>query len=418
MSEVLEGSVRDVTDAGDSVVETPRGIVMARGGLPGERVRVRVERSRAGVARGTTLGVLSASPARVQPVCPWVESCGGCPLMALALPAQRALKLERVRRALAGLAEPDVTVQLEAAGEALAYRQRARFGYRRVGSGLVLGYHAHASRRLVDVDACAILAPELAQALTALREELSTALEGSGEIELSHVAGRGVLATLRSDGPLPEAAYRAAEALPRRAPISAVALQVGGGAAARFGDFSTPGVDEDGLPLLSAAGSFSQIHRTVNARLRALVLELSGADGARVLELYAGQGNFALPLASRAAALLAVEGNPTSADVCRANLRARGLSHARVIAGEVGQAKLSERSDVIVLDPPRSGAPELAAIAARVRAARVVYVSCHMTTLGRDLRALRDAGFRAERAHALDMFPQTAHIEAVVRMTR
>jgi 23S rRNA (uracil1939-C5)-methyltransferase len=80
--------------------------------------------------------------------------------------------------------------------------------------------------------------------------------------------------------------------------------------------------------------------------------------------------------------------------------------------------QLKERFDVVVLDPPRGGCPNLAALVDAARPRRVVYVSCHMTTLSRDLRALHANGFRADRVHVLDMFPQTGHVEAVVRMVR
>jgi 23S rRNA (uracil1939-C5)-methyltransferase len=160
------------------------------------------------------------------------------------------------------------------------------------------------------------------------------------------------------------------------------------------------------------------VNGAVNARLRQLVFELADARAARVLELYAGQGNFTLGLAEHAESLIAIESHRASADACRDSLRAHHYEHARVIAADVAAARLPERCDVIVLDPPRAGAPELAQLAARTRARTIVYVSCHMTTLGRDLRALHAVGFEADRVHALDMFPQTAHVEAVVRMRR
>jgi 23S rRNA (uracil1939-C5)-methyltransferase len=89
-----------------------------------------------------------------------------------------------------------------------------------------------------------------------------------------------------------------------------------------------------------------------------------------------------------------------------------------VIASDVRVLQLKDRFDVVVLDPPRGGCPNLLALVKAARPQRVVYVSCHMTTLSRDLRALHAEGFVADRAHALDMFPQTGHVEAVVRMVR
>jgi 23S rRNA (uracil1939-C5)-methyltransferase len=174
----------------------------------------------------------------------------------------------------------------------------------------------------------------------------------------------------------------------------------------------------DGLPLAAPAHGFAQVNASVNALLGRRVVELAEPAGARVLELYAGHGNFTIALAAHASELLAVEGDTAAADACRENLRSRGLTRASVRASDVGQLQLRARYDVIVLDPPRAGCAKLAALASDARPERVVYVSCHMTTLSRDLQALRALGYRADRALALDMFPQTGHVEAVVRMRR
>jgi 23S rRNA (uracil1939-C5)-methyltransferase len=416
----LSGLVRDVTDAGDAVVETEeRGIVMMRGGLPGERVRVRVEETRRGVARGVLLALLTPSPDRIASPCALSERCGGCPLSSLQLPAQHALKLERVRRAVAGLCAPGVDPDMASPGAALAYRRRARFRFQRVGANVQLGYFAHGSHTLIDVDACPVLEPSLDRALQQLRAVLAPALTGSGEIEVSAFAAERVVANVRCESAAPPTAYRAAEALAARAPFAGVSLSVSDGAAARFGEVTgSAAVGLDGAPVHAPSQGFSQVHAAANERLGSLVVELAESNGARVLELYAGHGNFTVVLAQHAQSLVAVEGNPASAAACRDNLRAREYTAARVIAADVAAARLPERCDVIVLDPPRAGAPPLAGIVTKTRAERVVYVSCHMTTLQRDLRALHAAGYVADRVHAIDMFPQTAHVEAVVRMRR
>jgi 23S rRNA (uracil1939-C5)-methyltransferase len=413
---VVEGVVRDITDAGESVVTSEQGIVMVRGGLPGERVRLRLLPARRGVARGSLLSVVSASPQRIEPACGLAQRCGGCPLMSLTLDAQRELKLQRVRHALSGVCAPEAVTHLEAAGAALGYRQRARFGFRRVGAEVVLGYHAAGSRLLVDVDACLVLDTALSQALSRVRSRLAPTLTGSGEVELTALDATQVIASVRCDAAVAPEAYRAAEALAAERPLVGVSLRVGDGAAARFGDLGSAVLDAEGTALHRPANGFSQVNAGVNVRLGELVFDLAEPRGALVIELYAGWGNFSLALAAEAQAFLAVESNQVSARACRENLRLRGRNSARVLVADVASARLPERCDVIVLDPPRGGAPPLAAIVARTRPERVVYVSCHTTTLSRDLRALQAAGYAVDRVHALDMFPQTAHVEAVVRM--
>lgn len=410
--------MRDVTDAGDAVVETAEGIVLASGGLPDEQVRVRVTGSRSGVLHGSLMSILAPSPLRIEPACSLTERCGGCPLMSLTLDGQHALKAKRVAHALSGLGMAELNVAVESHGPALAYRRRARLAFRKLGSGLVLGYRVHGQSQLVDVRACPVFTPPLQAALERLREELSPVLVGAGEIDLDSPSDSDVQVAIRSESALDPAAYSAAERLSGQPPITGVALSVAGGAPARYGVTDAPRLDADGLPLVSKAHGFSQVNAAVNAHLRELVLELAEPRDSRVLELYAGHGNFTLGLAAHAQRLLAVESDAGAVESCRSNLRARDRTQAQVLVTDVRTLQLKERYDVVVLDPPRGGCPSLAALVQAARPRRVVYVSCHMTTLSRDLRALHAEGFTLDRAHALDMFPQTGHVEAVVRMVR
>ena len=416
---VLEGRVRDVVDSGESVIETEAGVVLVHGGMPGERVRVRIEESRQGAQRGSLLEVLEPSASRVVAVCHLADQCGGCPLMALELGAQRALKVERLSRALTSAgAPPGFSVRIETPGNDLGYRGRTRLAFRKLAQRSLIGYRQHAGHQLVDVDVCVVLEPALQAAFEAIRERLGPSLEGSGEIELAARDDGKVVAQIRCDAPVGAAMYAAAEALTREPTLVAgLTLRIEGGAPARFGDLERALVAADGGVLHAPAGAFAQSNAQVNRRLSELVVELAEPEDARVIELYAGHGNFSVALAARARALWAVEGDAAAADACRKNLATRGFAHARVLAQDVGKLRLDERADVVVLDPPRAGAKPLADIVRSVRASRVVYVSCHMTTLSRDLKSLCALGFQVERAHMLDMFPHTAHVEAVVRLS-
>lgn len=416
---VLEGRVRDVVDSGEAVIETDAGVVLARGGLPGERVRIRADEQRQGALRGTLLELLEPSPSRIVPACKLAAECGGCPLMTLELNAQHVLKAKRLSHALAGLGAPaDFPVQIETAGPALGYRGRARLAFRKLAQRSLIGYRQHAGHQLVDVDVCPVLEPALQQALEAVRDRLGPELEGVGEIELVVRDDGKALAQIHCEKPVGPAMYGAAESLLREpSPIAGVSLQVGDLAPARFGDLQRSLRAPDGSALHAPAGAFAQGNAEVNRRLAELVVELAEAKDQRVIELYAGHGNFSVALAQSARAFWAVEGDAAAADACRKNLEARGFAHARVLAQDVSQLVLAEHADVVVLDPPRAGAKQLADIVRAARATRVVYVSCHMTTLARDLKSLAPLGFHVERAHVLDMFPHTAHVEAVVRLS-
>jgi 23S rRNA (uracil1939-C5)-methyltransferase len=173
----------------------------------------------------------------------------------------------------------------------------------------------------------------------------------------------------------------------------------------------------DGTSLKAPAGSFCQANDAINRLLVDYVTQLARPTGMRILELHCGVGNFTVSLAKTAAALVAVESDPAACEACRANVARRGLE-ARVVRGDANHPP-EGRYDVVVLDPPRQGAKELFEDGrALERAARVVYVSCDSATLGRDLRLARNRGFRLDAIMAFDMFPQTAHLETLVRLVR
>ncbi len=410
--------MRDVTHTGQAVVDTEEGAVFTRGALPGERVRVAIEGRRQKVLRGTLTALIEPSPDRVSAACALAERCGGCALMSLSIEAQRKLKLEHVRRATREVRVPGVDAQLELAGEPLGYRRRVRFSFKRVGQRALVGYRAFGSHAIVDVELCPVLEAPLSAALTLVREELVAVLEGAGEIELAKAEPDHVVLSITCEQVASVQAYRAVEALVGRGPIVGTSLRVGQGAAATFGEVVQSSRGSDGLLLHAPPQGFTQANRLVNERLVELVLELAEARGADALELYAGHGNFTVALAPLAKSLLAIEGDHAAVEACRQNLRVRGLRNVRVLAGDAAQVGRATRADVLVVDPPRTGAPALRAIVEQTQPARVVYVSCDMTTLRRDLQQLASLGYQADRVHALDMFPQTGHVEAVVRMVR
>jgi len=381
------GVVRDVGAGGDGVVETPHGIVFVRGALPGDEVRLGRVKKSGKVRRAEVLEVVKPSAERRQPPCPIQARCGGCPWMAWREDAQRARKARFVAEALR-LDEVPI-----AHAESLRYRTRARLAWH----GRARGYHAPRSKRIVDVKACAVHAEPLAAAWALVRE---LPLEDRGTIDLA-LSGDGCLVSLETASPQPPALYAALEALE----VRGVMLAVEGGTPARFGDTDKILQGVDGAPLKSAA--FAQAHGALNDEL---VRYAAGAvRGPRVLELFAGSGNLSVLLPD--AELVAVERDGEAVAALRENLRARRRK-AKIV--EVDAADFpAGRFDTVLLDPPRVGAAAAVARLAGTRASRIVYVSCNPRTLGRDVRALGDAGYAVTEAKAFDMFPQTPHVEAV-----
>lgn len=416
--ERVEGRVRDLVQSGEGVVETPRGVLLVRGALPGEQVVVEQHpKERKGRAR--LLKVLSASPERVEPPCPYAARCGGCALMHVEAEAQRRLRRGFLETALgrAGLLG-GVQVPLHAGSQTLGYRGRARLAFSVRGKERLLGFRREGRGDLVDVARCAVLAPALDVALVRVRSELLPLLVGAGELRLYQGRDGGAVVSITAgDAQAPLLYTRLSELVAEGVLVGAALFAAGAPVPATFGDARVVTRDARGAALVGAVGGFSQANAEVNALLVERVRALAAPSGLRVLELYAGHGNFSVELAPLAASYTAVEREAAAVKALTDNAAARGL-HIKALAGEAAKHRQREPVDVVVLDPPRTGERGLLAALAPLKPKRIVYVSCDPATLARDLGEASQAGYRVESAEAFDMFPQTAELESVVCLVR
>jgi 23S rRNA (uracil1939-C5)-methyltransferase len=385
-------------DAGGRVTFVPRTV-------PGDRVRVRILYAAASFARARLVEVLAPSPSRVEPACPhFAEGCGGCAWQHVARPAQLAAKQTIVAgalRKLDGLALHPIADP----APPLGWRRRARFH----AAGGRVGLFALGTRRVLPIAAC----PQLEPALDAARAAVAAASPPDGELALLGPAGAPEVGT--------DAAAGAGQ--PAAAGSCVVGVEAAWAGAARLvGRAGIRGVIDGGAmhgdPILELepglhAGpwGFAQASAAGNAALVARVLAALGpppvAGPRRLLELYAGGGNFTRALAAAGWDVLASDAAPPPVSmpwpfVCG--------SAADVLARTPGPF------DAIVLDPPRSGAAGAIGGLLRHAPAVIVYVSCDAATLARDAARLADGGYRATDAWPLDLMPQTAHVEVVLRL--
>jgi 23S rRNA (uracil1939-C5)-methyltransferase len=411
----IELTIGELSEEGEGRALSPDGrMVHVRGALPGERVRVDAVRP-GRVPRAALLAVLTASPDRVEAPCAVVARCGGCPLMIASAAAQVEAKRARVAAALAEVA-PGIEIAIDTPHDRLAYRRRARLAF----EGGRIGYRGAAQHEVIDVDACVVLEPALAAALQTLRARVAPLLVGKGELKLGRAAG-GATARIDATEAQPAGLYAALDAAVREGALAGAALWAGGASApARFGVEHEEARDVDGRALIAPLGGFGQAHGAHNHALVSLALAWLAPEGQRVLELYAGHGNFSVPIAARATSLVAVELDGPASRCLEANLARHGLV-AQVIAAEAGPAAARIKRgtvDRVLLDPPREGAREAIAPLVALRPERIVYVSCRPESLAADLGRLTAGGYHVTAARALDMFPQTAHVETVVRLDR
>jgi 23S rRNA (uracil1939-C5)-methyltransferase len=396
----IEGVASDLAASGEGVVAVPEGTFLVRGALPGERVRFESEKKAARL-----LEVVEPSPERVSAVCADAEACGGCPLMIASPALARRFKRQKIARAT-GI-EPE---WIEASR--LGYRRRARLAFD--ARRRALGYRGARSRDVVSIATCHVLDPRLERARSALAPVLGV-LAGAGEIALD-LGASGPIASIVTPEPQSEPVYRALEELVRGGELGGLELRAGGAAPAVFGDVRSVSADREGRPLFGPALGFAQANDEINRALVDRVVDLVEPGGKTLLELYAGAGNLTVALAPGAKEVVAVERDAELVTALRENLKARALEQVKVVHDDAERAVLrARRADVVVLDPPRTGAREVVRALPAIKARVIVYVSCDAATLARDAKELASSGYEIDRVFALDMFPQTAHVEAIAR---
>ncbi|MDQ1600553.1 MAG: hypothetical protein QOD68_2027 [Actinomycetota bacterium] len=352
--------------------------------LPGETVRAVVTDGAEGSSfwRADAVEVLAPSPDRVPPPCPWSGPgrCGGCDWQHVSVPAQRALKAEVVREQLSHLAHLDVAVDVEPVPgdvDGLGWRTRVTWAVAEDGSA---GLRRHRSHEVVPVDSCRIAHPLVDQAGVTRRT-----WPGAGSVEVSASVATGdrlVLPDGRGDGDLTEV-------------VGDRAFRVTG-------------------------GGFWQVHPGAAATLLAAVMDgLQPQPGDTALDLYGGVGLFAARLAEvvgPTGRVTLVESDRVAVADARHNLAE--FPAVRVERGRVDHVLRrlrTGRADLVVLDPPRSGAGRAVVdlVARQVRPRRVSYVACDPAALARDLTWFAERGYRLGALRAFDIFPMTHHVECV-----
>ena len=410
---VVRLDVERLTLGFDALARAEGQVVFVPYGAPGDTVEAEPTERRRDWLRARIERVVVPGPDRVLPGCAAFPTCGGCQWQHVTPAAQRAAKrdivAEQLRR-IAGLADVEVLPTL-AAPDAFGYRGRVSL----VAEGRRLGYHRARSHALVEVDACPIADPAVSAHLGTARAWAAALRVPLRRVTVSAAPG-GVALVAATDAAPGEPDVRATEELLVREAAVRGAVLRGGGARRVVGDPTVRVEVEAGLALEIPADTFSQVNPAGNRLLVAAVLALGGfRTGERALDLYCGAGNFGLPLARRGVLVHGVERDAVAVAAAEENAARLGLATAHFTCAPVARAlaRIADTYDAVVLDPPRAGAADVVDALGRLRAPRILYVSCDPATLARDARALRAHGHRLARVQPLDLFPQTFHVEAV-----
>jgi 23S rRNA (uracil1939-C5)-methyltransferase len=425
----LTARVVDLTHDGEGVVDVGGRRVFVPGALPGELAEIALGRRRRKLQEAELVRVIEPSPARVAPECEYFGRCGGCALQHLAHGSQVEFKRQVVAQALARIARIEPEEWLPAfAGRPWGYRRRARLGVKYVpGKERVLvGFRERAAPYITDMARCPVLSPPLDGLLGPLAELIAGTSVRQRLPQIEAAVGDDASALVLRVLDAPSAAdVEAFAAFGARHGID-MYLQPGGpGTAAPIGA-ARPlryTLAQFGLTLEFLPTDFVQVNAEANAELVATAVRLADLGPAdSVLDLYCGLGNFSLPFAQRARELLGVEGDAGLVARAVRNAAANGVANARFVTADLAQPDWSffrEARDVVVLDPPRTGAEAAVAAMARIAPRRIVYVSCHPATLARDAQVLvASLGFRLRAVRVFDMFPHTHHVEALALFER
>jgi len=392
------------------------------GALAGEDVEARVLGAHGKVVEARTERVFTANASRREAPCVHAGKCGGCSLQHLPHDEQLALKQRMLAEQLTRVAgvEPDEWAP-PLTGPEFGYRRRARIAVRwdARAKRLDVGFRAAGSQDIVAIDHCLVLVQALQpimSGLPSMLRQLSNP-KALGHVELFSGSANAVL--LRHMAPLNDTDV---QVLRDFCSTHQAQLWLHGDAEPQPVDLTqTLGyrLQQWDLELAYRPGDFVQVNAGVNEAMVAQALEwLAPQADERVLDLFCGLGNFALPLARQVREVVAVEGVKTMVERAAQNAASNKLHNAAFFQADLSQPLVDatwakQGFAAVLLDPPRDGAFEVVRKLSGLGAKRLVYVSCNPATLARDTVELMKQGYRLKRAGILDMFPQTAHVEAM-----
>ena len=432
-SPLVEAEITSLTLEGKGVARVNGKTVFIEGALPEEKVAFRYTSYKANYDEGRVETVLSASPNRVEPKCQHFAICGGCSWQHISLEAQILYKQQILLDNLLhiGKVQPE-TVFEPLTADGWAYRRKARLGARwvRKKQQVLVGFREKNGGLLADISRCEVLHPLVGERITALKD-LATSLDardtlpqievsiGDDEVAALVVRHMQTLSAGDSEKLLNFAREFNFELYLQPAGPQTVHKVYGERSLAYLHPQFNTRVQFEPL-------DFIQVNQALNRKmvLRAVeLLELKSTD--TVLDLFCGLGNFTLPLARQAAQVIGVEGDQAMVERARAAAHANALQNTDYYVCNLMSEDLSKEPWLkrsygrILLDPPRAGAKEVIPHLGKLKAERIVYVSCDPATLARDAGELvHTQGYKLLGAGVMDMFPHTAHVESIAVFAR
>ncbi|MBA3602072.1 MAG: 23S rRNA (uracil(1939)-C(5))-methyltransferase RlmD [Parachlamydiaceae bacterium] len=441
INQIIQLTIEDFGSHGEGVGHLDGYTIFVEGVLPGEVIEGRLIQRQKKFGRATLINLIKPSPDRQKPICQLFGKCGGCQLMHLTYQKQLHMKQQKVIDALQRIGkinDVDVPVCLPSP-KSLAYRNKIQLPVRNGRTGLALGMYAHASHELVELDSCHIhcsMGDEIFAEVNALIKKSTICaydpVTGKGELRhlliKSAIYTQQALVILVTNVIKPEKMTSLAEQIMLRCPqvkgvvqninkqnsntILSNTYQVLAGS-----DHIQEMLGE--LRFKISPASFFQVNPEQAVLLYSKAVEFANLDGTEiVLDAYCGVGTLSLFFAKHAKKVLGVECVSDAIVDAKENAALNGIKNVSFVC-KLSEDYIASLSavDVVVLNPPRKGCePSVLQELKRLRPKTIVYISCDPSTLARDLAILREYGFAIEAIQPFDMFPQTAHVECVVKL--
>ena len=325
---------------------------------------------------------------RVIPPCPYFGTCGGCDFQQMNYQAQLKAKVAMIRDCLHRIAKMEWPSEIPIIPSSAEFGYRLRAQWHCDTNTKRIGYFKRDTRELVDIDHCIVLLPELQAKLSEFRSNGDWAMFSNDKVQIdAAVGGNGAVSVASPD---------------LSQPVDEIEIEL-------FGEKYT-----------FSARSFFQGNRFLVDKL--IETALGGAGGKNALDLYCGVGLFTLPLGRNFENVIGVEENYEAVEFAKRNASKAGLANIEFRSDSVRSYLsnvIESDIDLVLLDPPRAGTEkETIMNVIRLKPTHVSYVACEPSMLARDLRRFLDAGFSIDSITALDMFPQTHHVETVVHLSR
>ena len=390
---------------GSSIGRYKGKVVIVNGAtLPGETVEVVIEKEKRDYFTASASKIVAPSPSRITPECKYFGSCGGCHLQHAPYNLQVKLKEEILKDTIKRLAKKELKLSESiTADKPWNYRFRAQF---KIGSGKI-GFYRENSIDLIDIDNCALMKEEINKSLVNAKSLLREV--NAKEIHISY--GNTSVALIKMAAQ-PGTDYDKIASTFIDSGFSGLMIQTGGKELLSFGrPYITLNLED--IQYTVSAMSFFQSHWEMNLTLIKFIKETIGPfNGKKILDLYAGAGNFSILLAV-GADVTAVEESHFAIEDGRRNLEINRIKNFKFTNSPAERFQTKERFDVLILDPPRLGLTnKVINNVLSLMAEQIVYISCNPATFSRDLKKLA-VKYDIESVRMVDLFPQTFHIESL-----